>query len=111
MLKVDVFNHIFPKPFFQRLEQVAVNKGAIKRFLHIPYLHELDVRFRMIDEFGDNYRQIVSLSAPPIETINPDPQVTLDLARLANDYAGGGRARAPGSIPRLHRFAAAQPAG
>ncbi|HEX2453198.1 MAG TPA: amidohydrolase family protein [Vicinamibacterales bacterium] len=85
MLKVDVFNHIFPKPFFQRLEQVAVNKGAIKRFLHIPYLHELDVRFRMIDEFGGQYRQIVSLSAPPIETINPDPQITIDLARLAND--------------------------
>jgi len=85
MLKVDVFNHIFPKRFFQKLEQVAVNKGAIKRFLHIPYLHELDVRFRMIDEFGPDYRQIVSLSAPPIETINPDPQVTLDLARLAND--------------------------
>jgi predicted TIM-barrel fold metal-dependent hydrolase len=85
MLKVDVFNHIFPKPFFTRLEQVAVNKGAIKRFLHIPYLHELDVRFRMIDEFGDDYRQIVSLSAPPIETINPDPQITIDLARLAND--------------------------
>jgi predicted TIM-barrel fold metal-dependent hydrolase len=85
MLKVDVFNHIFPKPFFKRLEQVAVNKGAIKRFLHIPYLHELDVRFRMIDEFGGQYRQIVSLSAPPIETINPDPQITIDLARLAND--------------------------
>ena len=85
MLKVDVFNHIFPKPFFKRLEEVAVNKGAIKRFLHIPYLHELDVRFRMIDEFGGDYRQIVSLSAPPIETINPDRQITIDLAKLAND--------------------------
>ena len=85
MLKVDVFNHIFPKPFFRRLEEVAVNKGAIKRFLHIPYLHELDVRFRMIDEFGGDYRQIVSLSAPPIETINPDRQITIDLAKLAND--------------------------
>ena len=85
MLKVDVFNHIFPKPFFDRLQQVAVNKGAIKRFLNIPYLHELDVRFRMIEEFGDDYRQIVSLSAPPIEALNPDPRITLDLARLAND--------------------------
>jgi aminocarboxymuconate-semialdehyde decarboxylase len=84
-LKIDVFNHIFPQPFFERLQQVVVNRGAIKRWLHIPFLHDVDVRFRMLDEFGDEYRQILSLSAPPIESINPDPQITLDLARLAND--------------------------
>ena len=84
-LKVDVFNHIFPKPFFERLQEVTVNKGAIKRWLNIPFLHDLDVRFRMIDEFGADYRQILSLSAPPIESINPDRQITVDLARLAND--------------------------
>lgn len=85
MLKIDVFNHIFPQPFFERLQQVVVNRGAIKRWLHIPFLHDVDVRFRMLEEFGDDYRQILSLSAPPIESINPDPQITLDLARLAND--------------------------
>ena len=84
-LKIDVFNHIFPEPFFARLQQVAANRGAIKRWLHIPFLHDVHVRFRMLEEFGDDYRQILSLSAPPIESINPDPQITLDLARLAND--------------------------
>jgi uncharacterized protein len=84
-LKIDVFNHIFPQPFFERLQAVTVNSGAIKRWLHIPFLHDLDVRFRMIDEFGGEYRQILSLSAPPIESINPDRQITIDLATLAND--------------------------
>ena len=84
-MKIDVFNHIFPKPFFDRLQDVTVNKGAIKRWLHIPFLHDTDVRFRMLEEFGDDYRQVLSLSAPPIESINPDRQITLDLARLAND--------------------------
>ena len=84
-LKIDVFNHIFPRPFFDRLQEVIVNRGAIKRWLHIPFLHDLDVRFRMLEEFGADYRQILSLSAPPIESINPDRQITLDLARLAND--------------------------
>jgi predicted TIM-barrel fold metal-dependent hydrolase len=84
-LKIDVFNHIFPQPFFERLQAKTVNTGAIKRWLHIPFLHDLDVRFRMIAEFGDEYRQILSLSAPPIESINPDRQITIDLARLAND--------------------------
>jgi uncharacterized protein len=84
-LKIDVFNHIFPRPFFDRLQDVIVNRGAIKRWLNIPFLHDIDVRFRMLDEFGPDYRQVMSLSAPPIESINPDPQITIDLARLAND--------------------------
>jgi aminocarboxymuconate-semialdehyde decarboxylase len=84
-LKIDVFNHIFPKPFFDRLQEVIVNRGAVKRWLHIPFLHDLDVRFRRLEEFGPDYRQVLSLSAPPIESINPDRQTTIDLARLAND--------------------------
>ena len=84
-LKIDVFNHILPKPFFDRLQSVIVNRGAIKRWLNIPFLHDVDVRFRMLEEFGGEYRQVLSLSAPPIESINPDRQITLDLATLAND--------------------------
>ena len=61
-LKIDVFNHILPKPFFARFEQVVINKGAVKRFLHIPFLHDLDLRFRMLEEFGGEYRQVLSLS-------------------------------------------------
>ncbi|MPY90301.1 MAG: amidohydrolase family protein [Luteitalea sp.] len=98
-LKVDIFNHIFPKPFFERLQQVTVNKGAIKRWLHIPFLHDLDVRFRMIEEFGDAYRQVLSLSAPPIESINPDRQITLDLATLANDSMADLVRRYPERFP------------
>src|SRR5438105_12888810 len=84
-LKIDVFNHIFPAPFFARLLEVVANRAAIKRWLHIPFLHDLDVRFRMLEEFGPEYRQVLSLSAPPIESINPDRQTTIDLAQLAND--------------------------
>jgi len=84
-LKIDVFNHIFPAPFFERLQDVVVNRGATKRWLNIPFLYDLDVRFRMLEEFGPDYRQVLSLSAPPIEAINPDRRITLDLATLAND--------------------------
>ena len=98
-LKIDVFNHIFPKPFFDRLQQVVVNKGAVKRWLNIPFLHDLDVRFRMLEEFGPDYRQVLSLSAPPIESINPDRQIALDLARLANDSMAEIVRRHPGRFP------------
>src|SRR5919199_4866589 len=95
-LKIDVFNHIFPAPFFARLQEVAVNRGAIKRWLNIPFLHNLDVRFRLLEEFGSDYRQILSLSAPPIEAINPERQITLDLASLANDTMAELIRRGPG---------------
>ncbi len=98
-LQIDVFNHIFPQPFFERLQQAVVNRGAIKRWLHIPFLHDVDVRFRMLEEFGDDYRQILSLSAPPIESINPDRQITLDLARLANDTQAELVRKYPGRFP------------
>jgi aminocarboxymuconate-semialdehyde decarboxylase len=98
-LKIDVFNHIFPQPFFERLQEVIVNRGAIKRWLNIPFLHDLDVRFRMLEEFGPDYRQILSLSAPPIESINPDRQITLDLAALANDSMADVVRRHPDRFP------------
>jgi aminocarboxymuconate-semialdehyde decarboxylase len=104
-VKVDVFNHIFPKPFFDRLQRVVVDTGAVKRWLNIPFLYDLDVRFRKLEEFGPDYRQILSLSAPPIESINPDRGVTLDLAKLANDsmadLVGDHRDRFPGFVASL----------
>lgn len=98
-LKIDVFNHIFPKPFFDRLQVVVANTGAIKRWLNIPFLHDLDVRFRKLEEFGPDYRQLLSLSAPPIESINPDRGITLDLATLANDSMADLVCRHPGRFP------------
>ena len=98
-LKIDVFNHIFPKPFFDRLQEVVVNRGNIKRWLHIPFLHDLDVRFRKLEEFGPDYRQMLSLSAPPIESINPDRRITLDLATLANDSMAELVRRHPDRFP------------
>jgi uncharacterized protein len=98
-LQIDVFNHIFPPSFFDRLREVVVNKGATKRWLNIPFLYDLDVRFRMLEEFGPDYRQVLSLSAPPIEAINPDRGITLDLAALANDTMADLVRRYPERFP------------
>jgi predicted TIM-barrel fold metal-dependent hydrolase len=59
----------------------------------------------MLEEFGPDYRQILSLSAPPIESINHDRTITLDLATLANDSMADlvrvHPARSPGFIASL----------
>lgn len=85
MKKIDVYTHIFPQKYFDRmLEVMPVHKDIGKRVREVPMLYDLDERFRVMDEFGEDYAQILSITAPPLELIG-DPSVTPELARLAND--------------------------
>jgi uncharacterized protein len=83
-MKLDVFNHIFPKRFFDEFINTASGPQDIgKRVRNIRTLVDLEARFRVMDEF-DDYRQIVSLPLPPLETIAA-PDRSPALARAAND--------------------------
>ena len=82
-MKLDIYNHVFPRAYFERMQEVIPNKGPIKRWLNIPVLYDVDARLRMMETFGE-YAQILSNSMPPIEFI-AGPETTPGLARLAND--------------------------
>ncbi len=82
-MKLDVFNHIFPMAFFERMQEITVDKGPIKRWLNVPVLYDVDKRLKMMETFGE-YQQILSLSAPTIEFLAV-PEDSPALARLAND--------------------------
>src|ERR1700730_1047232 len=83
-MKIDVFCHIFPETFYQRMLSISGSGQYMqKRVRGIPSIMDLDVRFRMMDKFPD-YFQVISLAAPPIEMMG-EPQLTVELARLAND--------------------------
>jgi aminocarboxymuconate-semialdehyde decarboxylase len=85
MLKIDVYNHIFPQKYYDKMVKVMPHHEDIgKRVRNVPVLVDLDLRFRMLDEFGDDYRQVLSITAPPLELLG-DPDVSPDLARIAND--------------------------
>jgi predicted TIM-barrel fold metal-dependent hydrolase len=84
MRKIDVFNHIYPKAYYEQLMKVAPNfKDIGKRMRNIPMLADLDVRFRVMDQF-DDYEQVLSLPTPPIEVF-AGPFNAGDLACAAND--------------------------
>jgi len=84
MRKIDIFNHIYPPKYYERLMQVAPDyKDIGKRMRGIPMLADLDVRFRVMDTF-DEYQQVLSLPTPPIEIFARDADAA-DLARAAND--------------------------
>ena len=83
-MKIDVFPHIFPKPFFERMcEVVPASRYMQKRTRAIPVLPDLDLRFRIMDRY-EGYVQVLTLCSPPIEALGR-PELAADLARLAND--------------------------
>ncbi|MBI4632794.1 MAG: amidohydrolase [Deltaproteobacteria bacterium] len=83
-MKIDIFNHIFPKKFFDRMVEVAPNGADMhKRVRNIPCIVDLDERFRIMDRF-DDYCQVICLPSPPLEVYGPPP-VSTELAKIAND--------------------------
>ena len=84
-MKLDAFCHVLPKPYFDRLQRSSSERAAnlIKRTAAIRTLWDLDERLRVIEPF-DDYAQIVSLAAPPLEALG-EPAESADLARLANE--------------------------
>lgn len=60
-MKIDIFPHIFPPAYFDKVVETVPNKDAIRRWTNIPVLYDLEARLRMMEEFGE-YQQILTLS-------------------------------------------------
>ena len=82
-MMVDIFNHIFPTRFFEKMSKICTDKQTLKRYINIPMLVDLDVRFKAMDLFGE-YCQILSLASPPIEAL-AGPDVSPVLAQYGNN--------------------------
>ena len=97
-MKIDVFCHIFPQSFFDRMLSLS-GKGAYmqKRVREIPVMVNLEARFRMMDRFAD-YAQVISLAAPPIEALG-EPAQAVELARIGNDGMAELVAKHPDRFP------------
>ena len=83
MLKIDLFNHFFPKRFFDQFIGPGSIRDIGKRVRNIQAIHDLDFRFKVMDEFGE-YTQVLTLPLPTIESIE-GPDKSPEVARLAND--------------------------
>ncbi len=107
MRKLDIFNHIYPKPYFDLMMAVAPTfKDIGKRMRNIPMLIDLDERFRVMDRFAD-YQQVLSIATPPIEVFSSGKD-SVDLARAANDGMAALVAKHPDRFPA---FVASLPLG
>src|SRR5580698_7842141 len=86
-MKIDLFNHFFPKPYFDRYIDTGGIRDIGKRVRNIQAIWDLDFRFKVMDEiraeFGD-YCQVLTLPAPTIEAV-AGPDKSPEVARTAND--------------------------
>jgi aminocarboxymuconate-semialdehyde decarboxylase len=92
---IDAFCHILPPKYEEARWSRAHSKDFTKYSpAHLAFVRggetpinyqvllNLDVRFRMMDEF-DGYRQILSIAGPPPEVVAP--HASEDLASIVND--------------------------
>lgn len=79
------------------LDVAPHHKDMGKRSRSLPQLRDLDVRFRVMDGFGD-YQQVLSLPTPPIEAL-AGPRDAVELARLGNDGLAELVSRHPDRFP------------
>jgi len=98
MKKIDIFNHLFPKNFFDKMIEVAPNQKDIgKRVRSVPVIVDLEKRFRVMDQFED-YVQVICLPNPPLEVLG-GPEVSCELAQIANDGMAEYVAKYPDRFP------------
>jgi len=84
MRKIDVFNHIFPTRYVERMMDLASTmKDVGKRVRNVPMLANLDVRFEIMDAHPE-YQQVLSIATPPVEVF-AGVSDAVDLAQRAND--------------------------
>ena len=100
-LKLDIFPHIFPQEYFERMKKIAEGNPAlaatIMRWLHIPVLWNLDARKSMMKQFK-GYKQVLTLSLPAIEFLAA-PEDSPALARVANEGMAEIVAQSPDLFP------------
>lgn len=88
-MKIDSFAHILPPKYRERVFALLRARGDTsavdyERMMGLdPTLTDLDERFRLMDELGSDYRQVLVMAHTSVEHEPPD--VARDLARIGNE--------------------------
>lgn len=88
-MKIDAFAHILPPRYAERVFELLRARGdssaaEYERMMGFdPTLRHLDARFRLMDELGADYRQVLVMAHTSVE--HEAPEVARELARIGNE--------------------------
>lgn len=96
-MKIDLFNHFLPRPYFDALQSIAGDHPLVINAARIPPLWDMEERLRMLERWPD-LQQVVALGQPTPELV-ADAQSSPELARIANDGMAQIRDQRPDRFP------------
>lgn len=106
MKKIDVFTHIWPEPFYDALiDHIGTMTDITRRSGAVPMMTDLKHRFEVMDMFGEDYVQVLSLASPPLEKL-AGPEKALELSRIGSDSMAELCAKYPERFPAFIATAA-----
>jgi predicted TIM-barrel fold metal-dependent hydrolase len=89
-MKIDAFTHFLPERYHGRVMEILRGRGdADARDFEVMLakdatLVDLDARFELMDDLGEDYRQVLTLASPTLEELG-EPSLSAELARIGND--------------------------
>ena len=93
-MKIDIFPHIMPRRYFDRMLRVAPPGMALqKRMSGIPVLVDVELRLAIMDRY-EGYVQVLTLANPP--KLSREPSLLTDVGSIPAPAArrpGGRRER------------------
>ena len=96
-MKIDIFNHVMPPRYLERMKELSKDQGMVKRMSSLRMLWDIEARVEMLGQWPE-VQQVLTLSLPPPE-LGGGPELSPELARIANDDMAAMCARWPRKFP------------
>jgi uncharacterized protein len=96
--KIDIYNHVMPMKYLDMMKQHSKDPGIVKRMTGLRMLWDIEARVKMLDEKFPDVQQVLTLSLPSPELVG-GPELSPELARIANDGMAGMVAKWPAKFP------------
>ena len=95
--KIDIYNHVMPVRYLEMLKQHSKDSGIVKRMGGLRMLWDIEARVKMLEQWPE-VRQVLTLALPSPELLG-GPELSPELARIANDGMAEMVAKWPGKFP------------
>src|SRR5450759_1512811 len=86
-----------PMRYLEMMKQHSKDQGIIKRMTSLRMLWDIEARVQMLEQWPD-LQQVLTLSVPSPELVG-GPELSPELARIANDDMAAMVARWPKKFP------------
>jgi aminocarboxymuconate-semialdehyde decarboxylase len=97
-MKIDLYNHVMPQAYLDMMKLHLKDQGILKRMSNLRMLWDIEARVKMLDDKFPDVQQVLTLSLPSPELVG-GPELSPELARIANDGMAAMVAKWPAKFP------------